>query len=789
MKKMSKMAAVAAVCAVVLPFAGFADGIIPVKNYSNKLTLAVNSTTTLEAALAAAGASVSDLTGNVYDCLEKSGTGSLQMNVSLAGFMGDIFVTGGRLDVSVSSALGSATTVAGGETNGFVVVESSATVAWTGSESFSAADKTMFIAGTGDDGNGALQALTTAVQQKGVFGKCMILTSDASAYVSGANAQDIREDKTIVLNSFKLSIGTDNNKRAVAFRPTAVGPGKIELGTGNFSLSNEMNFSGDAADELISNGATLQYGAAPMDNLPWTFVVAVPTTLNLRAVEGAAGGPAEWTCPIRLGSTLTLTSENTENPYIKLSGPISGTGSIFVKGTNPESATTAAKGIKVALANGGNSFSGGIAARYATLCVANGALPVNGGAAAFTNSTMSVLSDIGVNLPSCRFAGTCGVENAKAADFAALEVDDGASLAFDKVESLVAPGLWYGEDTTVQWTTGKYLGGTYDPSAAYSNEVAMSLHKTAQGSTVDDATGGCLYTYSGYIINTDVVDRVWSFSGIVKYRSRLFVNGVAVYSQTDASRYAGQATLHPGANAFLFQATTQNTGTGTLDRKSGTKTVTFEGESETETDASFLRGGSGVWAFVIDRQGRNPLSTEMMSYSNWEVPVDPGDGSLFAIATTREEHEAQGLPLPSITAASATFGVGSTIDVGGRDLSISNLTGAATISNAVGSVGGNSVAITGLWTLDDATLAASSVLESDREVSFGPDSTFCVAPNGRDTKYGKLLSVAASAVAISVIPTCDLDGEGHPHWLPSISLDGETLQLKHNPKGMIISFR
>ena len=785
MKTMSRMAAVAAVSVVVLPFAGFADVTIPVKSYSNKLILTVNATTTLETALADAGAFVSDLTGNVYDCIEKSGTGSLQMNVSLAGFTGDIFVKGGRLDVSASSALGSATTVAGGETNGFVVVESGATVAWTGDITFPAADKTMFIAGTGDDGNGVLQALTAAgQQQKGVFGKCMILTADASAYVSGANQQDIRDDKTIVLNNFRLSIGT--NKRSLAFRPNAVGPGKIELGTGTFALSNEMNFSGDATDELIANGATIQYGGATLDNLPWTFVIAVPTTLNLRATEG---GSAEWTCPICLDSTLTLTSENTENPYIKLSGPISGTGSIFVKGTDPESATTAAKGIKVAIANNGNTFSGGIAAQYATLCVADGALPVGGGAASFANSTLSVLSDTSVNLPSCRFAGTCGVENARAADFAAFEVDDGSSLAFDKVESLVAPGLWYGEDTTVRWTTGKYLGGTYDPSAAYSNKVVMSLHKTAQGSTVDDATSGCLYTYSGYIINTDVVDRVWSFSGVVKYRSRLFVNGKVVFSQTDNSRYAGQATLHPGANVFLFQATTQNTGTGTIDRNSGTKTVTFGGDTATETDTSFIRGGSGVWAFVIDRQGRNPLSTEMMSYSNWEVPVDPGDGSLFAIATTREEHEAKGLPLPSITAASATFGVGSTIDVGGRDLSISNLTGAATISNAAGSLGGNSVAITGLWTLDDATLAASSMLESDREVSFGPASTFSVVPVGRETKYGKLLSVVHSDVAISGIPACVLDGEGRPHWLPSISQDGETLQLKHNPKGLIISFR
>lgn len=789
MKKMSKMAAVAAVCAAILPFAGFSDGIIPEKTYSNKLILTVDATTTLEAALAAAGASVSDLTGNVYDCLEKSGTGSLQMNVSLAGFTGDIFVKGGRLDVSASSALGSATTVAGGETNGFVVVESGATVAWTGSTKFSAADKTMFIVGTGDDGNGALQALSSVQQANGVFGRNMILASNASAYVSGANAQDMREDKTIVLNNFKLSIGADNNRRAVAFRPSAIGPGKIELGRGTFALSTDLNFSGDANDELIANGAILQYSAAPMDNLPWTFVIAVPTTLNLRATEGATGGSAEWPCPIRLDNTLTLTSGDTENPYIKFSGTISGTGSIFVKGTDPESATTAAKGIKVVLANDGNTFSGGIAAQYATLCVADGALPVNGGAAAFTNSSLSVLSDISVNLPPCKFAGTCSVANARAANFAALEVDDGASMAFDKVESLVVPGLWFGSDNSVTWSTGKNLGGTYDPTVAYSNEVVVSLHKTAQGSTVDDATSGCLYTYSGYIINTDVVDRVWSFSGVVKYRSRLFINGVVVYSQTGASRYAGQATLHPGANAFLFQATTQNAGTGTIDRNSGTKTVTFGGDTATETDTSFIRGGNGVWAFVIDRQGHNPLSTEMMSYSNWEVPIDPGDGSLFAIATTREEHEAQGLPLPSITAASATFGVGSTIDVGGRDLSISNLTGAATISNAVGSVGGNSVAITGLWTLDDATLAASSVLESDREVSFGPASTFCVAPNGRDTKYGKLLSVAHSAVAISGMPTCDLDGEGHPHWLPSISLDGETLQLKHNPKGMIISFR
>ena len=782
MKTMSKMAAVAAVCAAILPFAGFADGIIPEKTYSNKLTLTVNSTTTLEAALAAAGASVSDLTNNVYDCLEKSGTGSLQMNVSLSGFTGDIFVKGGRLDVSVSSALGSATTVAGGETNGFVVVESGATVAWTGSESLSAADKTMFIAGTGDDGNGALQALMTVGQQKGVFGKCMVLTADASAYVSGANAQDMREDKTIVLNNFKLSFGTDNNRRAVAFRPNAVGPGKIELGRGTFALSTDLNFSGDANDELIANGAILQYSAAPMDNLPWTFVVAVPTTLNLRATEGATGGSAEWTCPIRLDSTLTLTSGDTQNPYIKLSGPVSGTGSMFVKGTDPE-ATGYAKGIKVALANNGNTFSGGIAAQYATLCVVGGALPTSGGAAAFTNSTLSVLSDTSVNLPSCKFAGTCLVENARAANFAALQVDDGASLAFDKVGSLVVPGLWYGEDTSVTWGTGKKLGNEYEPSLACSNAIVTSLHKTAQGSTV---AGACLYTYSGYIMNTDTVDRVWSFSGVVRYRSRLLVNGGVVFSQVGTQRYTGSATLHPGANAFLFQATTDGPTTGILQRGNGA-TVTSGGQTVEETDSVFKNGG--IRSFVIDRQGRDPLSADMMTAANWEVPIDPGDGSLFAIATTREDYEAQGLPLPSITASSATFGVGSTIDVGGRDLSISNLTGAATISNAAGSVGGNSVAITGLWTLDDATLAASSVLESDRAVSFGSASTFSVVPDGRDTKYGKLLSVAHSDVAIAGMPTCVLDGEGRMRWLPSISQDGETLQLKHNPKGMIISFR
>lgn len=755
----------------ILTLAAYADGVVPTKSYSKRLSLTADSTVTLEDALTAAGASVQDLVGNVYDCIEKTGAGSLQMNVSLSGFTGDIYVKSGRLDVSAASALGSATTVEGGETNGFVVVESGATVAWTGSAKLSDADKTVFITGSGDDGNGALQASTGAYQQKSVFGKCMILTGDASAYVSGANNQDMREDKTIVLNGFKLTISTDN-RRFLAFRPRAIGPGKIELGPGTFALNDDLEFTGDADDELILNGAMLQYGASLLDSLPWTLVVAAPTTLNIRKTM-----TSEWTCPIRLDDMLLLMVSEMENPRINLSGSVSGTGSIFVKGSN---------GMKVALSGSGNSFSGGLGVEDATLEVVDGALPVSGGAAHFTNSVLSVISGGNVCFPACGFAGVCRVENADTADFASLEVDSGAFLSFDKITALVAPGLWYGSDSSVSWGTGKLLGGTYTPSLAYSNEVVTSFHKTVSGATIADADKGCLYTYSGYIINTDTVERVWSFSGAVRYRSRLLINGDVVFSQTGSQRYAGQATLRPGANPFLFQATSQDTRTGIISRGK-TGTVTFGGETVTETDSTFY--GGGIRSFVIDRQGRDPLSEAMMNAANWEVPEDPGDGSLFAIAVTRAEHEAQGLSVPTITAASATFGAGSTIDIGGRNFSVANLTGAPTVSNAAGAVDGNSFSVTGRWTLDDAALAAASPLESDCAISFGPASAFAVMPDGSDTAYGKILSAAHSDVAISGLPSCVADDDGRMRWSASVAEDGKTLSLTYIPKPFAIVIR
>lgn len=740
MKTLIKFISAAFVAAIAQ--VGLSAGIIPERTYSNKLTIDVPTSAFLSEILEQR--SIADL--SAYDCMEKTGEGILTNDVAITSFAGDLFVKKGALVVHVNGSLGADSVKDdSGDWTRFVVVEDGATLQWGGTVAFAQLNKTVYFEGTGYNGSGALQSRSTKNQSSGgIWGRNLILTGDAmmTAY---RNAQAYIADQTIEVNGFVLEVRNNNYAYTIPFGPHLVGPGTVKLTKGVVVLSADLTTEGGPQNKLVvSDLATkIQYGKGRLSGMDWTL--SVQTDAQVQCIETAAPGESVWSFPIELKANLGFVGSEVDDTEIALTGAITGAGDLVVNGKDASDPETAGTGRSpgLRLANPDNAFAGQVRVSHGRL---------------FVDSTLAVPMACEVI-----FAGACELGGTNSISIQTFEIADGGTVALNRVHDYFKPGLWYGYDPTVTWGTGKSLGGTYKPDVAYSNEVVLALEKTHQGAVMpDDANEkGSLYTYSGYIMNTDAVERTWSFAGTAKYRSRLLVNGQEVYGQSASATVIGEATLRPGANTFLFQGATQTAAAGSIT--SG-------------TTAPFKSCG-----LLIKRQ----------EDADWEIPVETGDGTLFRVATGRAEMAEIGFDFPyAIRLANATFGSGARLDVGGWDVEIGNMTGVPTVVNAAGSEAGNAFTVTGKWLVPGAALAGNTKMTYDRALTFGAASIlgFDDAKAVRRA-YGNTLSLLETTEAFEGMPTPVADAQGVLRWKLVKGADGRTLTADYQAPGLMLIFK
>lgn len=173
-------AALVAVCASVA-FGEFSSVTVPEKTYTNPLTLNVASDQTLAEALSAAGATVADLTGNVYDKVVKTGVGKVTVDTAIAAFAGDLFVSNGTWCITVNDGWGAASVSA--NNTSFIVIADGATLEVGGNVAISGLDKTIYASGSGYGEAGAICVSNSTAPDTngcGSWGRNIVLTGDGT---------------------------------------------------------------------------------------------------------------------------------------------------------------------------------------------------------------------------------------------------------------------------------------------------------------------------------------------------------------------------------------------------------------------------------------------------------------------------------------------------------------------------------------------------------------------------------------------------------------------------------
>lgn len=160
------------------------------------------------------------------------------------------------------------------------------------------------------------------------------------------------------------------------------------------------------------------------------------------------------------------------------------------------------------------------------------------------------------------------------------------------------------------------------------------------------------YVYTGYIWNRSESDVTWTFAENFDDSVQLVIDGVTVINGGGGWNVPtkGTITLAPGPHAF---------------------------------EARFGQGGGGAagnvadwWtnkemAFAVDWQGRDAEDLSL-----YEVPTDPGDGSLFTRTATNP------LAMESVFAeAEVRLETGTTLDLNGESCAVGLLTGGGSVIN------------------------------------------------------------------------------------------------------------
>ncbi len=308
------------------------------------------------------------------------------------------------------------------------------------------------------------------------------------------------------------------------------------------------------------------------------------------------------------------------------------------------------------------------------------------------------------------------------------------------------PGLWFGMlSGNANWTGENPMTATVLDFAKVNSQAGWSSDVTA--------------VYTGYVWNNTGADAKWTFIEHFDDRVRLWIDGTLVLSDDGWSTPSkATVTVAPGAHRIeaRFGQGTGGAGPSTSDGTTGSLTVK-----------------ANTLGFYVDWQGRNSDNV-----SDYEAPVDPGDGSRF----TQLANASNAGLLASDTAL--TVAAGSSLAMGAAVQTVADLAG-------VGAVTCGALKPTGTWTVDLAAALAGSHLTVTGAIDLSAVTEIaCV--NAESLPSGGRIYVIAEATSgftgdLAALLT-RLTGLPQGNWKLDFGRDGTQLRL-YRPNATTIILR
>ena len=286
--------------------------------------------------------------------------------------------------------------------------------------------------------------------------------------------------------------------------------------------------------------------------------------------------------------------------------------------------------------------------------------------------------------------------------------------------------------------------------------------------------------YEGYIWNDSDADVTWSFAFGTESRSRLWVNGVLLRTQTSYQRATfAQAVLHPGANHFVYTMlvfkTTGGGGGSTL-----TQVIDFDGEKhENPLQDDETKGFKWV---LFKGCAYNPNGTRSYDEADYLKFENLADGSLMTVTDDLSKYHSN----PKTSFGTFVGEADTVLDADNVEtpMQIGTLSGEGTLANGTFRVGGKWIvraakAGTGAVNFSHAELelAEGVVLDAD-------DVTMLDKSRHIDNPY----VIATTDGTFSALPTVseELLERG---WRICLSPDAKSIQLYREPRGLCIMVR
>lgn len=697
------------------------------------VTIAPGETKTLDEALAAEEKSL----GN-SDTLVKYGEGRLTLG-EMPDFTGDIHICEGVVNATVSTSLGNA------EVTGTTTVDDGATLeigtTTTASKTLSFKNKTIVIAGTGVNGNGAIQSLCRSGQQDSCYpiGDTLRLSGDALVKVGGS-----RHDFGNYLDLGGHTLTLDGN---FSFQFVTCQNGGHIVNQNGSNMFPRGNSGGDENNTYtIKEGGYIYFCWSPLKDWVWTMV------MDGGYISLTAGGSDDyWNGPVWLkGPGMTKFISSAAGVNIRFPKRIYGDGGINWNGSVGTLRLLAENTFK-----GGISFGGGI------LKLEHGnAIPTGDdcGGMVLTNTSLQFASGIVATLPATEFVGTgyVGRCNGK---WTGPVVKKGAGELF--YESCIGGELLDVREGSVRFSRSSLAGLNHGSKnyadkdavkAAYATGVCFtnSFEKRLGDFEKNNWSQMYLTTYDGYIWNSTGSDVIWTWHACIDDAVEVYIDGEKVIDQSGwTSIVTKDITLTPGYHSFVTRAWNGDGGSGASNANGK------------------WRNGDGsdcnTKGVAVDRLARG----EALVADNYEPLVDPGDGSLFTISCDLAQFD-------KIRCAP-----GAQIDFDHVPYVCPELEGFPIFVNA------DQITVE-KWTLDGKMVAAGNAASFDGKLVFAPDAQLIVSDEAGSWRLSGDLSDGA------VVCTAEGGIEGMPSLSCSKnaaflekSSDGKSLIL-HAKVGMVL---
>ena len=711
----------------------------------------------------------------------KTGKGRLNMNVALPNFEGPVDIEAGILWTEVRYAIGKESNA-----NAPVTVKAGATFGSATNDTNMNTGRTFHIAGTGASGySGVLQCGSCGVSGNfslgNVFGANVILDDDVTCSIG---SWVYLGSGSLKFNGHKLTLTGGGSSDQPVHLPTLSDGGEIEV-IGCELRNTGIGISGTESGRIvIGNKGGWRFAdntVSSANRKYWTFDFEGPNAImyvdyNMQP-RNSGNNNLDMTTILNTMVDFRYQGDR-QRGYLKVHTAPTGTGGF----SSPDNRT-----VFLHLLNPNNAFKGGLSFTRGTIwAYPNGSIPNAADAGAVTlNPTLAPYDKTAYNkdgtlntsqtfhntfdgiafmtpdeyvLPDLVVKGTFpsrvqngrgawrritaqnkGVDYYSGVGAQVLDVQKG----YFKLPRGAQPGLWEGTNVCADATA----------ATAYYNGMATCTNLAVRGPTSviqrDDFNyttwlGNEVMTYSGYIWNRSGESVTWTFANASKGAVTMKIDG-ETYTAAANTPTAATVTLTPGPHTFEWRG---------------------------------LNGGpmaaTATWpknfGFVYDRQGRGDVSNT----NNFELCVDPGDGSLF----TRTIDVTENLPV----FASAHLADGTTFDVNGNRYVANDICGAGAVTNTATDASAEPKLVMKAMTID---AAKNETLKVDVPVEL--DANFTVNVTNVANRLRVRHTILTAKEAFTAPPAITVTADDGSNWCVERSADGKSLELCKT--GLVIFIR